>query len=107
MTVYVDDAYIQASVPNGSRIHTSRWCHMMADSTEELVAFAQSIGLRKEWLQMKRSGVHFDLTQPKRRLAVAKGAVEIDCRTEEWMRVHRLSMEQYVQHQQAILREID
>ena len=82
MTVYVDDAFIQATVPNGSRRHTSRWCHMMADSIPELVAFAQSIGLREAWLQMKPSGVHFDLTEPRRRHALAKGAVEILFRKE-------------------------
>ena len=29
MAVYVDNADILASVPNGNRVHTSHWCHMM------------------------------------------------------------------------------
>ena len=28
MAVYVDNADILASVPNGNRVHTSHWCHM-------------------------------------------------------------------------------
>ena len=96
MTVYVDDAHIQASVPNGARVHTSTWCHLMADTREELIAFARSIGLRKSWLQDKRSGVHFDVTAPKRRQAVAAGAVEIESGSPEWRRVHRIAMDQWL-----------
>lgn len=95
MTVYVDNAHIQASVPNGARVHTSTWCHMMADSRAELVEFARTIGLRKSWLQDKRSGVHFDVTAPKRRQAVAAGAVEIECRTPEWSRVVKQARDQW------------
>lgn len=95
MTVYVDNAHIHATVPNGRARHTSTWCHLMADTRQELVAFAISIGLKQAWLQNKRSGVHFDVTAPKRRQAVAKGAVEIECRSEEWMRVVAVAREQY------------
>lgn len=81
MTVYVDDSYIQATVPNGRARHTSRWCHMIADSTDELVKFALSIGLKAEWLQNPgKPTEHFDVTAPKRALAVRKGAVEVTWR---------------------------
>ena len=32
----------------------------------ELVAFAQGLGMRAEWLQDKPSGVHFDVTAKRR-----------------------------------------
>jgi len=34
MTVYVDDARIPATVRNGSRSHTSAWCHLTAYTQE-------------------------------------------------------------------------
>lgn len=81
MSVYVDDANIQASVQNGSRTHTSRWCHLTADSTSELVEFATRLGLRRAWMQrVGKPGEHFDLTANKRRLAVGLGAIEITWR---------------------------
>lgn len=81
MAVYVDDANIPASVRNGSRTHTSTWCHMSADSTSELLEFAARIGLKAVWIQRAgRPGEHFDLTAPKRRLAVRAGAIEITSR---------------------------
>ena len=99
MSVYVDNANIQASVQNGNRVHTSQWCHMMADTLPELLAFALRIGLRREWLQNKRSGVHFDLTAGRRRQAVAAGAIEIDCweDRDEWLRVVAAARLQYQQ----------
>ena len=51
MTVYVDDAYIPAKVKNRGRSVSARWCHMTADSTEELHAMADRIGLRRSWVQ--------------------------------------------------------
>lgn len=81
MAVYVDDANIPASVQNGSRTHTSRWCHMTADTTEELLAMGARIGMRRAWLQrVGKPGEHFDLTVNKRVLAVRAGAVEITWR---------------------------
>ena len=52
---------------------------MIADSVSELIEFAISIGLRPEWYQPK-SSPHFDLTEASRRLAVFRGAVELDRR---------------------------
>ncbi|GAA4033157.1 hypothetical protein GCM10023063_15730 [Arthrobacter methylotrophus] len=89
MSVYIDDAFIPATV---GRL-TSRWSHMFADSTEELVAFAMSLGLRASWIQYPGTPKeHFDVTEPKRRLAVAKGAVEITYR-EAALRRKRLEEE--------------
>lgn len=51
-------------------------CHLIADSVEELIEFAEAIGMRREWLQTK-STPHFDLTAGGRTLAVANGAVQL------------------------------
>ncbi|MBK9153195.1 MAG: DUF4031 domain-containing protein [Chloracidobacterium sp.] len=55
-------------------------CHLIADSVEELIEFAVSMGLRPEWFQPK-SSPHFDLTAAGREIAVRHGAIEIDQRT--------------------------
>lgn len=54
-------------------------CHLIADSVEELLEFAVSMGLKPEWFQPK-SSPHFDLTVEGRGIAVRHGAVEIDQR---------------------------
>ena len=79
MSVYVDSAGIRADVPNGNRVVRGVWCHMTADSTDELLAMAVKIGLRPSWIQHPGQWhEHFDLTLSRRRLAVAAGAVEVD-----------------------------
>ena len=57
-----------------------KWCHLFADSKEELLEFGKKIGLKAEWFQ----GNHFDLTPKKRELAIQNGAVEMSVK--EWMR---------------------
>ena len=87
MTVYVDDASIPASVRNGSRVHTSTWCHLTADTQEELHAFAARLGLKRSYFQPgkplggKPSPFwHYDLTAGKRAQAVNLGAVQVPYR---------------------------
>jgi Protein of unknown function (DUF4031) len=87
MTVYVDDAGIPASVRNGPRVHTSTWCHLTADSQEELHAFAAQLGLKRSYFQPgkpiggKPSPFwHYDLTAGKRAQAVNLGAVVVGYR---------------------------
>lgn len=55
-------------------------CHMFADTVKELKIFAIGIGLKLDWFQLGKRGTfpHFDLTVGKRRLAVARGAIELD-----------------------------
>lgn len=91
MTVYVDDAYIPARVRSGGLTHDSRWCHMTADTTDELVAFAVSLGLKARYIQYPGTWKeHFDVTAPKRALAVQKGAVEVAYSDQvKWMAARR------------------
>ena len=53
---------------------------MVSDrSVEELHAFAFEIGLRRRWFQ-DGPRPHYDLRPSKRRLAVTKGAKEVNTR---------------------------
>lgn len=74
MPVYVDD--MQASVGR------MKMCHMIADTTAELLAMADQIGVDRKWLQKAGTAhEHFDIALSKRRLALGYGAQEIDLRT--------------------------
>ena len=73
MSVYVDDM----EAPYGRLV----MCHMLADTTEELLAMADKIGVARRWLQRAgQPGEHFDVCKTKRALAVKAGAVEITWR---------------------------
>jgi len=70
MSVYVDDMKAVYG--------RMRMCHMLADSTEELLAMADKIGVQRKWIQ--KAGTrheHFDICLSKRKLAVEAGAIEI------------------------------
>lgn len=75
MSVYVDDAFISARV---GRI-TAKWCHMTADTLEELHEMAEKIGMRREWFQDKRIP-HYDLVESRRSRAIELGAIEVNTR---------------------------
>lgn len=71
MAVYVDG--MQA--PFGRMF----MCHMIADTTEELLQMADAIGVQRKWLQHPGTyKEHFDIAKSKRVLAVRAGAIEID-----------------------------
>lgn len=70
MAVYVDDMK--------AKFGRLVMCHMIADSTDELLAMAEKIGVALKWLQ--KAGTrheHFDIAMSKRKLAVDAGAIEI------------------------------
>lgn len=70
MAVYVDDMK--------AKYGRMTMCHMMADTTEELFAMADQIGVARRWLQKPGSyQEHFDVALSKRALAVEAGAVEV------------------------------
>lgn len=70
MPVYVDDMR--------AKMGRLIMCHMVADTSAELMAMARTIHVSVRWLQ--HAGTHrehFDVCQAKRALAVAAGAKEI------------------------------
>lgn len=58
------------------------WCHMVSTiDTDELHAFAASIGCRRSWYQAPpRHRAHYDLSRTLRERAVAAGATEVTSR---------------------------
>jgi len=78
MSVYVDDMYKYSIGEFGNM----KMSHMAADSTEELLAMADRIGVARKWIQHPGTDrEHFDIAMSKRALAVAAGAIETDMRT--------------------------
>lgn len=77
MTVYVDDMW---KTPMG-RFGRMKMSHMIADTTEELLAMADRIGVARRHIQSEGTArEHFDIGKAKRDRAVACGAVEITMR---------------------------
>jgi hypothetical protein len=72
MAAYVDDAIWQW--------HGRKWCHLLADTEDELHRFARSIGLHRTSYQgpPKTAAPHYDLTTYERGLAIKRGAVICD-----------------------------
>jgi len=53
-------------------------CHMIADSTEELLAMADGIGVARKWIQKPGADhEHFDICLSKRAKAIELGAIPI------------------------------
>ena len=79
MAVYVDQLhyYSNRGIRNGD------WCHLFADTIEELHGFAVRCGVQRVWFQEKKHP-HYDLTKGARRVAIINGAIEIT--TKEYLR---------------------
>jgi hypothetical protein len=86
--VYVDDLALHAGDYKGAEAELAertgarsrhRWCHLYADTEEELHRFAIDVlGLRRRWAQVSRRGIlHYDLTPKRRAVAVRQGAREL------------------------------
>ena len=69
MAVYVDDA---VTLWRGRR-----WAHLMADTLDELHAFAADLGIPRHAFQNRTSGAHYDVPAELRERALALGAVAI------------------------------
>ena len=53
-----------------------KMCHMVADSSDELLVMIDRIGVDRKWIQYKGTyREHFDIAASKRRLAIELGAV--------------------------------
>jgi Protein of unknown function (DUF4031) len=86
MTVYVDDMYLY-SMGQFGRMKMS---HMLANTTEELVAMARKIGVPAKWIQHAGShDEHFDIAMTKRDLAISLGAVRITMKQAAAMNARR------------------
>jgi hypothetical protein len=69
-----------------------QWCHLVADSLDELHRFAKSLGLKRAWFQTHASLPHYDVTIEVRIVALCRGAVVADRRT-LISRGHQLKLE--------------
>lgn len=77
MAVYVDDMYT-ISLGQFGRMKMS---HLMADTTEELLAMCDKIGVQKRWIQKPGTKLeHFDIAMSKRKLAIENGTIEVGMR---------------------------
>jgi hypothetical protein len=78
MSVYVDVSMWTYTSPSGL---TMKMCHMTADTSQELLAMADRLGLRRSWIQNRGTEKeHFDVCKSKRALAVRFGAIELSKR---------------------------
>lgn len=74
MSVYVDDMYLY---PMG-QFGRMKMSHLMADTSEELLAMADTIGVARRWLQHPGTpGEHFDIAMTKREAAIRAGAIAV------------------------------
>lgn len=77
MSVYVDELkqYPKHMITKAARRYGTYWCHMWADTEDELWLFARVLGFRKSWAQRSKTGfLHFDLTPSRRVKAISLGA---------------------------------
>lgn len=79
MAVYVDPIVVYSGQKHS--VFRNGSCHMIADSTEELIEMALAIGLRSKWIQDAGTPLeHFDLSVSRRMEALKHGAQEISFR---------------------------
>lgn len=67
MAVYVDSANIS--------FRQDKWCHLLADSLDELHDFALLINVDKRWFHKNASYPHYDITVRTREIAISRGAL--------------------------------
>jgi len=68
MSIYVDNARV--------KWRGRHWCHLVADSIDELHEFALQLGLKRKWFQSAASYPHYDVTLEIRQIALNMGAIE-------------------------------
>ena len=67
------------------------WCHMMADSLEELETFARKLGLHKNWLQgSDEFHMHYDLSPKMRDRALKLGAEFVPAKVQAKARIETM-----------------
>ena len=70
MAVYVDFMQI--------KFKGYKWCHMLADSLQELHDFAAFIDVDARLFHRNASYPHYDITVQMREIAIAQGAIPAD-----------------------------
>ena len=70
MAIYVDFVQIQ--------FKGHKWCHMLADSLQELHDFAAFIDVDARLFHRNASYPHYDITVQMREIAIAQGAIPAD-----------------------------
>ena len=73
--IYVDAAEWKKS-PNGRK----SYAHMVADSLEELHAFAPTIGVKPHFFHRSKTAPHYDITSDQHTIAIEHGAVLVSSR---------------------------
>lgn len=71
MTVYVDLPVFKRAATKRPKVMYS---HMVADTFEELHAFAEKIGVKKHFFHRAEVAHHYDINQDQFALAVQNGA---------------------------------
>jgi hypothetical protein len=68
-------------------------CHMIADTTEELMKMADKIGVQRKWIQdFGTYQEHFDICLSKRKKAIQFGAKEVPMR--DLVRITQLKLKE-------------
>lgn len=70
--VYVDNAFVER--------RGRRWCHLLADSVEELHEFAAAVGLSKQAFHRAARIPHYDVTSTQRLWLLEQGAKPVTAR---------------------------
>jgi len=79
MACYIDKPVEWGRIKGGGR--ATYWCHLLADTDEELHAMAEKIGMKRIWHQPKpdNNWSHYDVgTKRARELALGFGAVNLE-----------------------------
>ena len=88
MSIYIDQSVDYGYGAVKEVPYARYWCHMFADTVEELHEFANRIGMKREWFQEDSKIPHYDLTKSRRNIAMRNGAIEIS--TKEYLRLLNL-----------------
>lgn len=75
--IYVDEATWSRATSAAPRV---KYCHMVADTLEELHAFAKNIGVGRHWFHRSSRLPHYDLSEVNRELAILNGAKPVSRR---------------------------
>lgn len=85
MTVYVDNPMYARTASKKPR---KLYAHMVADSFDELHAFAAKIGVKKHFFHRSKTAHHYDINQDQYVIALKNGAQLVDSR--EIVRIGKL-----------------